>query len=134
MAANDPMTASRYKEIEGYWGFVEKISAPGTLGRHSGSVINFRFDGEFITLRLVSISPDMDDPGDGFFKLRTRWNGESLSCLLPNGAWEELAFYENGEFSMWFTDEKHRYVKIESAEVKDWNQDLLIEDRELYAY
>ena len=134
MTAQKPMANNNYQEIQGFWAYAEKIAAPGTVGNHPSSVINFRCEGETLTIRLVSLSPMMDAPGDGFYKLKTKWEGNTLCYLTPHGRWEEFAIYGASEFIMHVTDEKHRYVKVDRSEVKDWNKDLLKDDREVHAY
>jgi hypothetical protein len=58
----------------------------------------FHYDGEFVTLRLVTLKGWMWRSEDDFYRLETRWVGGKLQCHLPFASFEPVATFQGDHF------------------------------------
>lgn len=130
-------------EAEGLWMIDTERSIMGEGQILSSSFENtiFKYDGTFITMRWYSWSWTPYSQ-DGFYKLKTKWNNDTLLYLSPMSQWEplweEVAVYKNKNFTKQDVNGngdscKWVFRKISISEVIEADKAILIK-RELYKY
>jgi hypothetical protein len=92
-------------------------------GKLSG-LDSFRFDGHYLTLRLITRKRWMWHSEDHFYRVRTKWEGEDLYWLPPFGSWEKFYAFRDGRFQ----NEDGRWVwrKVSEESLPELTQPLLV--------
>jgi hypothetical protein len=97
-------------------------------------VFTFAYDGEYVTLRLLTLRTGQWKSADDFYKLQSRWEGNTLYYRPPFGSWTELASFEDGRFVNVGNGKKRIFGKITDEQVVPWNAAILSPGREAHDY
>ena len=116
-AMNDPANtlASR---CQGIWRIDREVEAPTPPGKHLTWHDAFvcHPDGS-VSVYLLNLSPEPDDPADGIYRLESVWKGDTLFYRLPNGIEVELGTFRDGRFETEGDNRKRSYRRITSEEL-----------------
>lgn len=123
-----------HSDAEGLWQQSREVPATGAPGKSLDDTYTFRYEGGLVTLRLLVISSADWKVDDGFYVLKSRWEGNTLYYLPPVGQWTDLATFENGKFVMYGDGKKREYDRIQPAQVADFSKDILKPDRPPFDY
>ena len=83
----------------GLWQLRETQSiADDGSGRQPNDVYIFRYDGDTVTLRMMTLQAGVWKSDDDFYRLDARWNGSMLEYRPPFADWAELASFEGDHF------------------------------------
>ncbi len=95
----------------------------------------FFFDNSFVTLYLFSKHDWMWKTEDNFYKLKSKWENDSLYYLPPFGDWTFLAKFDGTNFITENKDENviWKYDKIKKEEI-DRNNISILKDRKVHNY
>jgi hypothetical protein len=97
----------------------------------------FKFDGTYLTahyLCLWSWTPPPWASKDSYYKMATKWVGDTLKYLTPHNNWEEIGVYEDSAFSTIYplTDTLGNvsnytlyFRKIQPSQVADYEKPIL---------
>jgi hypothetical protein len=85
----------------------------------------FRYDGDTVTLRLITTNPAMWKSDDDFYRLAARWDGEMLTYRPPFTDWTELASFDGDHFEDVGSGTRRIFGRISDDEVADWNRAIL---------
>jgi hypothetical protein len=91
------------------WWSIDIPPGPGTPGPagiwqavpkppSAGGPDSFRFDGQYVTLQLMTTKAWEWSPNDSHWRLESRWEGDDLYCRGPYGNWWKVATFVNGRF------------------------------------
>ena len=86
-----------------------------------------------VTVRLLTLNLNQWKSEDDFYKLSTKWDGDTLYYLPPFGDWRKLAVFDNDEFIIVGNGIKRIFKLIAEDEIIDWNENIL-NYRELHDY
>lgn len=95
----------------------------------------FYYDGNFVTIYLFTEKDWMWKTEDDFYKLKSKWNGDSLYYLPPFGDWVYLAKFNETNF---FCENKlenltWKYQKITKREIEKRDYSIL-KNRNVHNY
>jgi hypothetical protein len=96
----------------------------------------FYFDGESIVIRLITLDGmgKMWRSPDDIYRLRARWQGADLQCLLPFfGSWETVATFRDGRFEQKVDGGPFVFERISERDLGDEDR-LLLKAREKHDY
>ena len=106
---------TKHTRAHGLWQFQNEIAFKDDGGKHAHDVFTFAYDGEHITMRLVTLHPGQWKSADDFYKLESKWEGDTLSYRPPFGPWTELASFEDDHFVNVGSGRKRIFGRITSA-------------------
>jgi hypothetical protein len=110
----------------GLWQLRETQSTDDDAGgRLTNDAYIFRYDGDTVTLRLVTMNPAMWKSDDDFYRLAARWDGDMLSYRPPFADWAELAAFKGDHFEDVGGGTRRIFGRIADDEVADWNRAIL---------
>lgn len=125
---------TKHTRARGLWQFQNEIAFKDDGGKHAHDVFTFAYDGEHITMRLVTLHPGQWKSADDFYKLESKWEGDTLYYRPPFGPWTELASFEDDHFVNVGSGRKRIFGRITSAQVIPWNAAILASKRGLHDY
>jgi hypothetical protein len=109
----------------GLWQVREEVPVDDDAGRLVNDVYIFRFDGETVTLRLLTPRIGQWKSDDDFYRVAAEWRGDTLFYRPPFGDWVELATFEDDRFVDVGSGRKRIFGRIDDSEVADWNAAIL---------
>lgn len=127
-------TAMSHGDAEGLWQQSREVEAPGTEGKSMSDASTFRYEDDHITLRLMVISKLNWKSPDGFYTLKSRWQGDTLEYLAPLGQWTPLAAFHDGKFVASGDGKTREYVRISPDQVSTEDADILKPGRAVHDY
>ena len=125
--------ASGCAQATGLWQVAEDVPVTDDGGRAALDTYIFAFDGETVTLRLVTTTLGQWKSEDDFYRLAAECRGEALYFRLPFADWLELATFEDGRFVQVGSGRKRIFARIADGEVAGWNRAILA-SREVHDY
>lgn len=123
-----------HSDAEGLWQQSQEVPAPGTEGKTLSDIYTFKYQAGLVTLRLMTVSKVSWRSPDGFYTLKSRWQGDTLEYLTPVGEWVELATLEHGQFVATGGGKRREYSRIPDAQIADFNAGILKPDRPPHDY
>jgi hypothetical protein len=87
----------------------------------------FYFDGETITMHLLSMKTWMWRSEDDHYRVGAKWVGDDLYWLPPFGQWSKQATFRNGQFEVEGADGVWKYEHVPLNQVPEELQPLVIE-------
>ena len=117
------MTA--HDDAIGLWQLKATEPAPECTGRDVTNHYTFRYDGDTVTVRLLTMHPGMWKSEDDFYRLEARWDGDMLSYRPPFGDWAEVAAFVGDHFEDNGNGIRRVFARISDAEVIDFNRAIL---------
>jgi hypothetical protein len=123
-----------HSDAEGLWQQSSEVAAPGTEGKSLSDIYTFKYDQGLVTVRLLTVSKMNWRSLDGFYTLKSRWQGDTLQYLAPLGQWIDLAEFENGRFVASGDGKRREYTRITPDQVADFNSAILKPDRPVFGY
>jgi len=127
-------TAMSHSDAEGLWQQASEVPAPGTEGKSLSDIYTFKYEHGLVTLRLLATAKVSWRSPDGFYTLKSQWQGDTLQYLAPIGQWTDLAVFENGRFVASGDGKRREYARITPDQVADFNADILRPDRPVHDY
>jgi hypothetical protein len=109
----------------GIWKFRREESVDDDDGRPAGNTVLFKFDGETVTLRLLSVHRQWWSSPDNFYRLATRFDDDNLSYRPPFGDWTQLATFEDGRFVDIGGGRKRIFAKIDETALEERDRPIL---------
>ncbi len=110
----------------GLWQLRETQSiADDGSGRQPNDVYIFRYDGDTVTLRLMTLQAGVWKSDDDFYRLDARWNGSMLEYRPPFADWADLASFEGDHFEDAGSGTRRVFTRIGDDEVAGWNAAIL---------
>jgi hypothetical protein len=125
---------NHHLQAEGIWQFEKEIPIENDMGKLVNDIFTFVYEGDTVTLRLLTLRSGQWKSEDDFYKLSAKWEGQTLYYLPPFGSWTELAVFENNHFVNIGNGKKRIFRKIKEDEVVEWNKNILKEDRKPHDY
>lgn len=119
-------------EADGIWQLQEQMEDPEKEG-WINEQFTFVLTGDHATVYLLSEHPVSWKSEDDVYKLKAKWDGNTLFFLPPYGDWIPLAIYDNGSFYMKGHGQKRIFRRIGPEEVSVWTKDIL-KERDLFDY
>jgi hypothetical protein len=117
---------TEHDDAIGLWQLEATESVPDDgSGRQTNNHYTFRYDGDTVTVRLLTMHPEMWKSDDDFYRLDARWDGDMLSYRPPFGEWQELAAWVGDHFEDVGTGTRRIFRRISEDEVVDFNQAIL---------
>jgi hypothetical protein len=126
--------AMTHSDAEGLWQQAREVPAPGADARHLPDIDAFKYEHELVTLRLMAFPKVSWRSADGFYALKSRWQGDTLQYLPPTGEWTDLAVFQNGGFVATGDGMRREYARIAPDQVAERNADLRKPDRPVFDY
>lgn len=83
----------------------------------------FLLEDRLITLRLIPVSLSLDSPKDGFYKLKAKYDEDTLLFLPPAGDWTPLAVLR--EETLFPIGGNGEYHKAKPDELEDEQKSIL---------
>jgi len=77
-------------------------------------VVRFLYDGESVTLQLLTEHAWMYRTRDDHYRVASRWNGDVLQYRPPFGQWAALARFRDGHFESIGDKPPWRYLDVRS--------------------
>jgi hypothetical protein len=115
-----------HEDAIGLWQLCETQQVPDDgRGRLTNDAYIFRYDGDTVTLRLVTVNPAMWKSDDDFYRLAARWDGDMLTYRPPFGDWAELAEFRGDHFEDVGGGTRRIFERIGEDQVADWNRAIL---------
>jgi hypothetical protein len=125
--------ASACEQAIGLWQVKEEMPVPDDSGRAAPDTYIFAFDGDTVTLRLMSQIRGQWKSEDDFYRLTAECRGDMLYYRPPFADWIELTTFEDGRFVQVGSGRKRIFERIGQQKVADWNRAIL-EPREPHDY
>jgi len=123
-----------HSDAEGLWQQSREVPVPGTEGKSLSSAYTFKYERGLVTMRLLVISKMSWKSPDGFYTLKSRWEGDTLQYLTPLGQWTDLAVFQDGRFVASGDGKMREYARITPDEVVERNAAILKPDRPVVDY
>jgi hypothetical protein len=102
----------------------QEIADDGS-GRLTNDVYIFRYDGQTVTLRLMTLHPGPWKSEDDFYRVAARWNDSMLEYRPPFGDWTEIGAFHGDHFEDVGSGIRRVFGRIGEDEVADWNRAIL---------
>jgi hypothetical protein len=120
------MSSPQHEDAIGLWQLRETqtVEDDGS-GRLTNDAYTFRYDGDTVTLRLLTTNPAMWKSDDDFYRLAARWDGDMLSYKPPFADWAELAAFKGDHFEDVGGGTRRIFERITDDAVPDWNRAIL---------
>lgn len=125
---------TKHEQAEGVWQFQHETPIDGDMGKYANDVFTFIYESNTVTLRLLTLRSGQWKSEDDFYKLSTKWEGNTLYYRPPFGNWAELATFEHEQFINIGSGKKRVFKKIRTDEVIQWNKGILKPNRQLHDY
>jgi hypothetical protein len=109
----------------GIWQFRREESVDDDGGRPAGNTMLFKFDGDTVTLRLLSPHRQWWTSPDNFYRLAARFEDDALSYRPPFGDWTQLATFEDGYFVEIGGGRKRVFAKIDGTALEERDRPIL---------
>jgi hypothetical protein len=126
-------SAMSHSDAEGLWQQAREVPAPNAQG-NLPDTYTFRYEQGLVTMRLLVVSKASWRSDDGFYTLKSRWDGNTLYYLAPIGEWSELATLDGGKFVLYGEGKKREYERIQPDQVADFSKPILAPDRAPFDY
>jgi len=98
-------------------------------------VDRFNYDGRTVTLGLVATKAWTWKSPDNYYRLKTRWRGDSLQYLPPFGRWQTLATFDGRVFKrMGPGSAVWTYKKVGKSDVLEPDDRVALKRRALHDY
>lgn len=123
-----------HNDAEGLWQQSREVPAPGADAKHLSSIDTFKYEQGLVTLRLIALSKVSWRSPDGFYALKSRWQGDMLQYLPPTGDWTDLAEFQDGGFVALGDGKRREYARITPDQVTASNADICKPDRPAFDY
>jgi hypothetical protein len=117
----------------GLWQFQREESVDDDGGRPARNTRLFKFDGDTVTLRLLSPHRQWWSSPDNFYRLAARFDDDTLSYRPPFGDWTQLATFEDDGFVEIGGGRKRIFAKIEGTALAERDRPILA-PREAHDY
>jgi hypothetical protein len=117
----------------GLWQVKKEVPVADDSGRAALDTYIFAFDGDTVTLRLMSPIRGQWKSEDDFYRLGAECRADVLYYRPPFADWVELATFEDGLFVQVGSGRKRIFERIGQQKVADWNHAIL-EPREPHDY
>jgi hypothetical protein len=117
--------ARRCEDATGLWQVREEVPVDDDGGRAGDDTYTFAFDGDSVTVRLMTLHPGQLRSTDGFYRLSAECRGDALWYRPPFGDWVQLATFEDGGFVDVGSGRKRVFARIADSDVADWNRAIL---------
>lgn len=115
-----------HEDAAGLWQLRETQQIPDDgRGRLTSNHYTFAYDGDTVTVRLLTPHAEMWRSADDFYRLDARWDGEMLSYRPPFGDWAELAAWTGDHFEDSGSGVRRVFGRIGEDEVIDFNRAIL---------
>ena len=101
----------------GIWRVSREQPVADDGGRAAANVPIFAFDGATVALRLRTVHRWQPRPADDVFRLPARFSDGELTYQAPNGAWVDLARFEDGRFVDVGSGRKRIYEPIAAGDL-----------------
>lgn len=121
-------------QAEGLWQLDSDTPSEHADAKPANDHFTFAYDGRHVTLRLLSLGLGRWKSADDFYKLESRWEGDTLCYRPPFGAWTELASFEDGRFVNLGSGRKRVFARIGADAVAKWNAAILAPGRVPHDY
>lgn len=95
-------------------------------GRAAANVPIFAFDGATVALRLRTVHQWQPRPPNDVFRLPARFADGELTYQAPNGAWVDLARFEDGRFVDVGSGRKRIYEPIAADDLDPPDRPLVL--------
>jgi hypothetical protein len=130
-AVNDPANTLSSR-CQGIWRIDREEEASTPPGTHLTwhDVFVCHPDGS-ISVYLLSLSPEPDDPADGIYRLESAWKGDTLFYRLPNGIEVALGTFREGRFETAGDNRVRIYRRITAEELLPAYRPLLDTSRSI---
>ncbi len=132
----DNMNYTDTNKINGVWQFekfVNDVNCKATSGGLNDQY-TFLIEDGYIVISLFSEQLTRWKSKDDIYKLKTKWQNQTLMYLTPLGNWMPLADYDGVIFYMSDGIQKKIFKKIPEEKIVKWNQGLLNNDRRPFDY
>ena len=113
------------KRATGLWQLREEVPVHDDGGRSAGDAYTFRFDGDTVTLRLLTLHPGIWKSSDDFYRLSAQARDHALWYRPPFGDWVQLATFEDDRFVDIGSGLRRVFGRITDDEVVTWNRAIL---------
>ena len=115
-----------HEEAVGLWQLQETQQVPDDgSGRITNDAYTFRYDGDTVTVRLLTLNPGVWKSGDDFYRLEARWNGDTLEYRPPFADWAALAEWRGDHFEDEGGGVRRIFGRIGEDAVADFNRAIL---------
>jgi len=104
-----------------------------TVRGHPGTT-RFLYDGETVTLFLLSEKDWMYRSRDDHYRLAARWQGDLLQYRPPFGVWTDLARFRDGRFETAADNPPWRFEPVASRDACEPEDLPLLADRARHDY
>ncbi|HSI75135.1 MAG TPA: hypothetical protein VK957_04555 [Lunatimonas sp.] len=119
---------------EGIWQFAYQEDFDGEKDMQLNEHFTFLYKDGTVTLRLVTMHPGIWKSEDDFYKLKAKFEKNTLYYLPPFGNWAKLAIFDNNHFVDIGNGKRRVFERISKDKVVKWNLNILKENRELHNY
>lgn len=127
-------TDADHRNAIGLWQLQETQEAPDDGSRRlTGDAYTFLYDGDTVTLRLITLQHGAWKSEDDFYRLKARWDGDMLTYRPPFGEWQELASWTGDHFEDVGSGTRRIFGRIGEDEVAEFNRAILA-PRKLHNY
>jgi hypothetical protein len=117
---------SGHEDAIGLWQLKETQSVEDDgSGRLTNDAYTFRYDGDTVTLRLLTTNPAMWRSDDDMYRLDARWDGDMLTYRPPFADWTELAAWHGDHFEDSGSGTRRIFGRVDEDEVPEWNRAIL---------
>lgn len=103
----------------GIWQYSREEPFADDGGRPGGNTVLFRFDGDTVTLRLLSVHRQWWSSPDNFYRLAALFEDDTLTYRPPFGDWTQLATFEDGRFVDIGGGRKRIFAKIDESALEE---------------
>lgn len=118
----------------GLWQFDHDVMTATPGAAPLSDVFTFLVDDDTVTVRLFALSPGARFSDDDIYRLDSRWEGDRLTYLLPDGEWTDLALWHDDHFELVGPDRVRLFKRITPEDVAAWNRDILKPGRPRFDY
>ncbi|HEX4417477.1 MAG TPA: hypothetical protein VH165_06230 [Kofleriaceae bacterium] len=126
-------TDMSHSNAEGLWQQSREVAAAGEVGS-LGDTYTFQYQGELVTLHLMTLGKTSWRAADDFYKLKARWQDSTLQYLTPVGQWIPLATFDGAKFVAAGDGKRREYARITPEQVADFSAGILAPDRAPFDY
>jgi|GEM_PF-5744876 len=120
--------------MNGYWQIPEKsrFIKVGNEMLSNGNHLFF-YDSNYVIISLLTDKAWMWKSEDDYYKLKAKFQHDSLFYLPPFGVWTFLAKFDGEKFNVSVQDKIFSYAKIKAAEINQLDNAIL-KPRDLHDY
>lgn len=110
-----------------------RLNCKGGQVRVTVNPTPFYYDGETVTLHLLTLKAWMWRSEDDYYRVRAKWVGDALFYRPPFGGWEKLATFRGGHFVDSSERVVLRYERVPRSQVPEGLRPL-VKAREKHDY